>query len=57
MFSSFIKEGIKFEIKRIALAISDYKIKLWDKHTHAFEWLSENNIDTYVLWRTIKSIK
>lgn len=33
----------------IALALSDYKIRLWDKHTHAFEWLSENNIDTYVL--------
>jgi hypothetical protein len=33
----------------LALAASGYKIKLWDNNIHAFQWLSENSIDTYVL--------
>ncbi len=33
----------------IALAISGYKVKLWDKYVHAYEWCNESNIDSYVL--------
>jgi len=33
----------------LALAISGYKVELWDKHTHAYVWSSEENTDTYVL--------
>jgi len=33
----------------LALALSGYKIKLFDKHVHAFHWLSEYNVDTYIL--------
>jgi hypothetical protein len=33
----------------LALALSGYKIKLFDKYVHAFHWHSEYNLDTYIL--------
>ncbi|OGS41411.1 MAG: hypothetical protein A3K77_06690 [Euryarchaeota archaeon RBG_13_31_8] len=33
----------------LALAISGFKIKIWDKNIHAYKWLNEDNVDTYVL--------
>ena len=33
----------------LALALSDYKVKLLDKTGHAYHWMSEYNVDSYIL--------